>query len=163
MDAIEAIRTRRSIRRFTGEPIPREDLETIIDAARLAATGHNNQPWEFVVVTDPGMLQNVAIRSWMDQSAAVVAVVIDQTAQFWQEDGSAAIQNMLIAVTALGYGACWVQGRTRAHEAELKQLLNVPDHLHLMSLVAVGVPDEAPEKEKKSLEQVLHWETYPTP
>ncbi len=162
MDAIEAIRTRRSIRRFTGEPIPREDLETIIDAARLAATGYNNQPWEFVVVTDPAMLKNVAIRSWMDKSAAVVAVVIDQTAQFWQEDGSAAIQNMLIAVTALGYGACWVQGRTRDHEAELKQLLNIPNHLHLMSLVAVGVPDEAPEKEKKSLGQVLHWETYPT-
>jgi len=161
MDAIEAIRTRRSIRRYTGEPIPREDLETIIDAARLAATGYNNQPWEFVVVTDPQMLQKVAIRPWMDKAAAVVAVVIDQQAQFWQEDGSAAIQNMLIAVTALGYGACWVQGRTRDHEDELKQLLNIPEKLHLMSLVAVGVPDESPEKDKKSLDDVLHWEIYP--
>ena len=53
MDALEAIRKRRSVREYTGEPIPRGDLETIVDAARLAASGHNNQPWDFVVVTEP--------------------------------------------------------------------------------------------------------------
>ena len=90
-----------------------------------------------------------------------IAVVIDQSAAFWQEDGAAAIQNMLIATTALGYGACWVQGRTRPHETELKLVLGIPAKRHLMSLVPVGVPDETPMKEKKALDDVLYWETYP--
>ena len=52
MDTLEAIRKRRSIRRYTGDAVPRADLETIVDAGRLAATGSNRQPWDFVVVTD---------------------------------------------------------------------------------------------------------------
>lgn len=160
MDAIEAIRKRRSVRKYTGEAIPREDLATIVDAGRLAATGHNAQPWEFVVVTERAMLDQIRIRPWMDNAAAVIAVVLDREARFWQEDGAAAIQNMLVATTALGYGACWVQGQTTDHEEKLKALLNIPANLHLVSLVPVGVPAEDPDKEKKSLDDVLHWETY---
>ena len=52
METLEAIRKRRSVRAYTGDPIPREDLETIVDAGRLAATGSNQQPWDFIVITD---------------------------------------------------------------------------------------------------------------
>ncbi len=160
METLEAIRQRRSIRKYTGEPVPREALETIVDAGRLAATGYNAQPWEFVVVTDPAMLEKIQIRPWMDKAAAVIAVVLDREQQYWQEDGAAAIQNMLVATTALGYGACWIQGATRRHEERVKPILNIPADKYLVSLVSVGVPAETPTVEKKSLGEVLHWEMY---
>lgn len=160
MDAMEAIRQRRSIRKYTGDPVPREALETIVDAGRLAASGYNAQPWEFIVVTDPTMLEKIRIRSWMDKATAVIAVVLDQEKRYWQEDGAAAIQNMLVATTALGYGACWVQGDTRRHEERIKPILNIPADKYLVSLVSVGVPAENPTVEKKPLGEVLHWETY---
>ncbi len=162
MDTLEAIRTRRSIRRFTGDPIPREDLETIVDAGRLAASGYNAQPWEFVVVTDRALIEKLVIRDWMVKAAAVIAVVLDTESHFWREDGSAAVQNMLVAATALGYGSCWLQGRTEYHIDSIKALLHIPPAKHLMTLVPVGVPAESPEKEKKALADVLHWEMYRT-
>lgn len=161
MDALEAIRTRRSIRRYTGDPIPREDLETIVDAGRLAPSGHNEQPWDFIVVTDRAMINQLKIAAnWMDKAGAVIAVVLDPSSRWWLEDGSAAIENMLLAATALGYGACWLEGYTLPLETKFKQLLSVPENKRLLTLVPVGVPAEAPQKEKKSLEEVLHWEKF---
>lgn len=161
MDALEAIRRRRSVREFTGDPIPKEDLETIVDAGRLAASGYNHQPWEFVVVTDPVMINQLKIAAqWIATAGAIIAVILDPTSQYWLEDGSAAVENMLIAATALGYGSCWLEGYTRRHEEEFKQLLEVPSDKRLLTLVPIGVPVTWPEKTKKPLEQVLHWEKY---
>jgi nitroreductase len=161
MDALEAIRKRRSVRKYTGEPIPQADLEAIVDAGRLAATGSNNQPWEFVVVTDREMIDRLKIAArWMEQAAAIIAVVMDPSSRWWLEDGAAAVQNILIASTALGYGACWLEGYTIPREAEFKELLGIPADKRLLTLVPVGVPVEWPTKEKKPLDEVLRWERY---
>jgi len=66
MDALEAIRKRRSVRAYTGDPVPRADLETIVDAGRLAATGFNRQPWDFIVVTDAAIIDQLTVagRGW---------------------------------------------------------------------------------------------------
>ncbi|MBN2386944.1 MAG: nitroreductase family protein [Anaerolineales bacterium] len=161
MDALEAIRTRRSIRKFTGEPVPREDLETIVDAGRLAATGSNRQPWDFIVVQEKTTIEQfLAAGPWMKTAAAVIAVVLDPASRWWVEDGSAAIENMLIACNALGYGATWVEGDALPREEAFKQLLGVPGEKRLLALVPVGVPDEHPAREKRPLEQVIHWERY---
>ncbi len=113
MDALEAIRTRRSVRQYTGEKIPRADLETLVDAARLAPTGSNKQPWDFIVVTDEAMINQLKIASqWMDKAAAIIAVVMDPSSRWWVEDASAAVENILLASVALGYGACWLEGYT---------------------------------------------------
>lgn len=161
MDAIEAIRKRRSVRDFTGETIPREDLETIVDAGRLAATGSNRQPWDFIVVTEREMIEKLKVASkWMEKAGAIIAVVLDPSSRWWIEDGAAAIENMLIASTALGYGSCWLEGYTLPREEEFKQLLKVPAEKRLLTLVPIGIPTEWPTIEKKSLEEVLHWEAY---
>ncbi len=161
MDIFEAIRTRRSVRAFTGEAIPREDLETIVDAGRLAATGSNKQPWDFIVVTDRAMIEQLKTASqWMEKAAAIIAVVMDPDSRWWVEDGAAAVQNMLLAATALGYGSCWLEGYTLRNEDAFKALLGVPVEKRLMTLVPIGVPVEWPTKEKKSLEEVIHWERY---
>lgn len=163
MNALEAIRKRRSIRKYTGEAIPRKDLEKVVDAGRLAATGSNQQPWDFIVVTDRAMIERLKVAAeWMDKAAAIIAVVMDPSSRWWVEDGSAAVENMLIASTALGYGSCWLEGYTLPHEAEFKKLLGVPEEKRLLTLVPIGVPVAEPtgEKKKRSLQEVLHWERY---
>jgi len=161
MDALEAIHKRRSVRDFTGDPIPREDIEKIIDAGRMAATGYNRQPWEFIVVTDPEMIEQLKVAArWMEKAGAVIAVALDPTSKYWLEDGSAAVENMLIASTALGYGSCWLEGYTLPREDEFKELLGVPYNRRLLTLVPIGVPVEWPTQEKKPLSEVLYWEKY---
>ena len=161
MNALEAIRKRRSVRKYTGEPIPREDLKKIVDAGRLAATGSNRQPWDFIVVTDREMIERLKVAAeWMEKAAAIIAVVMDPSSRWWVEDGSAAVENMLIASTALGYGSCWLEGYTLPREEEFKELLGVPKEKRLLTLIPIGVPVEWPTIKKKPLEEVLHWERY---
>jgi nitroreductase len=161
MDTLEAIRKRRSIRRFTDDPILKADLVTIVDAGRLAATGSNRQPWDFIVVTDRKMIERFKVSSaWIGKAGAVIVVVMDPGSRWWVEDGAAAIENMLLASTALGYGACWVEGDALPREALFKTLLGVPVEKRVMALIPIGVADETPSPEKKRLEQVLHWERY---
>ncbi len=161
MDALEAIRKRRSVRKYTGDPILREDLEKIVDAGRLAASGSNRQPWDFIVVTDRGMIDQLKVAAqWMEKAAAIIAVVMDPSSRWWIEDGSAAVENMLIASTALGYGSCWLEGYTLPREEEFKALLDIPKEKRLLTLVPIGVPAEWPTKGKKPLEEVIHWERY---
>jgi nitroreductase len=161
MDTLEAIRTRRSIRQYTNATVPKTDLETIIDAGRLAATGSNRQPWDFIVVTDRAMIAQFKIAgTWIEKAAAVIVVVMDPQSRWWLEDGAAAIENMLLACTALGYGACWVEGDALPREEQFKNLLGVPFAKRMMALIPIGVPAETPSPGKKSLQQVIHWEKY---
>ena len=161
MDALEAMRRRRSVRAYTGEPIPRADLEMIVDAGRLAPSGYNTQPWDFVVITERDLIEQLKVASlWMEKAGAIIAVVMDPSSPWWREDGSAAIENMLIAATALGYGSCWLQGYTTPREEEFKALLDIPGEKRLLTLVPIGVPVQWPTVGKKSLADVIHWERY---
>ena len=184
MDALEAIRKRRSVRKYTGDSIPREDLEKIVDAGRLAASGSNRQPWDFIVVTDRAMIDKLKVAAeWMEKAGAILAVVMDPSSRWWVEDGSAAVENMLIASTALGYGSCWLEGYTLPREEEFKALLGIPKGKRIRLFVAVGVADEErsnearftstrellaevlpyPPEARKSLEDVVHHGRYGTP
>jgi nitroreductase len=161
MEAFEAIQKRRSVREYTGEPIPRADLEKIVDAARLAPSGHNTQPWDFIVVTEKRKIDKLKIAArWMENAGAIIAVVLDPASRWWLEDGSAAVENILIASTALGYGSCWLEGYTLPREEEFKFLLGVPQEKRLLTLVPIGVPVAWPTQEKKPLSEVLHWERF---
>lgn len=161
MDALEAIKNRRSIRKYTGDVVPSSDLEEIVNAGRLAASGNNKQPWDFVIVTDRLMIKRLSTAAkWSENAGAMIAVVLDPSTKYWIEDGSAAIENMLIAATALGYGSCWIQGNIQPYERNFKLLLNIPDDLNLLAIITVGVPVERVTKEKKDLSEVLHWETF---
>ncbi len=161
MEAFEAIQKRRSVRKFTGELIPRLDLEKIVDAGRLAATGSNRQPWDFIVVTNREMINQLKVAAqWMDKAAAIIAVVLDPYSRWWLEDGSAAVENILIACTALGYGSCWLEGYTLPLEEQFKKLLCIPKGKRLLTLIPIGVPEEWPTVEKRPLESVLHWQVY---
>ncbi len=163
MDALEAIRSRRSAKALEPVEIPREDLETIVDAGRLAPSGKNTQPWEFIAITDPETIARLAeVQGLVGQASAVVAIVADEQAStFWLEDASAAAENMLLAIEALGYGSRWIEGTLLPKEAWAKGVLGVPDDKRLVIMLPIGkgVYNDQP-KQKKSLDEVLHWERY---
>jgi len=113
MECIEALKTRRSVRAYTGEPLSRAVIEDIVDCGRLAATAINLQPWEFVVVTDAQMLSAIAAATDYGKfiaRAAACVVVLCRGMKYYLEDGCNASQNILVAARAHGLGACWVAG-----------------------------------------------------
>ncbi|MGB9620689.1 MAG: nitroreductase family protein [Armatimonadota bacterium] len=163
MDAIECLKTRRSVRSFQMGSIDRAVLEDIVDCGRLAATAINIQPWQFVVVTDAAMRRKIAsitdYGKFIAEAPCCIAVFCEKV-KYYLEDGSAATQNMLLAANAHGLGSCWVAGDKKPYCAEIARLLGVPDSHTLVSLVAIGYPASVPSPPKKALSEVLHWEKF---
>jgi nitroreductase len=163
MDAIEALKTRRSIRAYTAEAVARNVIEEMVDCARLAATARNDQPWEFVVVTERealGKIAGLADYGKFIANAAACVVVLCKDTKYYLEDGSAASQNLLLAATAHGLGACWVAGDKKPYAETVRKLVGAPEGYKVVSLVPFGYPAESPPKRKRPLAEVLHWEKF---
>ena len=165
MDALEALRSRRSIRSYENNPVKRDLIETIVDAGRLAATGRGVEPWEFLVVTDSGMrtkLAEICDYGKFISQAPVCIVVLCKDTKYYLEDGSAATQNMLVTAHALGLASCWVAGDKKHYADKIIRMLGVPQGFKLICLVSIGYPsaDQPPRKSKRPLEEVLHWERF---
>ncbi len=166
MDFIEIIKTRRSVREYQERQIPRDALEKIVDAARFAATARNVQPWEFIVITDAGVLNKIADlaengRFIADAKACIAVFSIDT--KYYLEDGCAATENIMLAARSLGIGSCWVAGDKKPYCSDVAKLLNAPGTHKLVSLISLGYPKSESEfkvKEKRALEDLLHWEKF---
>lgn len=166
MDAIEAIKKRRSVREYKDKTISKEILQNLVDAARFAPTARNVQPWEFVVITHPDTLKKIGALAengrFMAQAKACIAVFCADT-KYYLEDGCAATQNLLVSATALGIGSCWVAGDKKPYCEQVSSLLNVPASFKLVSLIALGYPEKEESlrvTDKRSLEEVIHWEKF---
>jgi len=163
MDIFEVFGRRRSVRRYSGDPVSQEDLLKILDAGHTAATGYNRQPWDFVVVQDRATIQDMAGRTsgWLAEAGAIIVVVLAASARFWVEDGSAATENMHLAATALGYGSCWFEGAMLPHQEYFRRRLGIPPDRCILTFLPIGVPVEWPERpRKKPLQEILHWEKW---
>lgn len=160
----EVIKERRSIRVFTSRPIPRNLIEELVDCARLAPTARNIQPWEFVVITEKKILQEIGSLAengrFVRESVCCIAVFCKDT-KYYLEDGCAATENILIAAEDLGLGACWVAGDKKPYCDKIKGMLNAPEDVKLVSLIALGYSEsKASMPSKRSLKEVLHWERF---
>jgi len=163
MDAIVALKTRRSVRAYERRPVPRDIIEDVIDCGRLAPSANNVQPWEFVVVTEAGMLRRLADRADYGKfiaEAPVCIVVLCRDSKYYLEDGCAATQNLLLAAWARGLGSCWVAGDKKPYAGEIRSMVGAPEGYRLISLVALGYPAETPRKSKRPVSDVLHWDGY---
>jgi len=161
MDALEAIRERRSVRKFRPDPVERKVLEELVDCGSLAPTAMGKEPWEFVVVTEDEMRERIADMTdygkFIAQAPACIAVFC-RDIKYYLEDGCAATENILLAAAALGLGACWAAGDKKGYADKVRQMLGVPEGYRLVSLLPVGYPVERPaRKKKRPLEEVLHW------
>ena len=164
METIEAIRTRRSIRKFEKQEVSHELLEQLVDCGRLAPTANNIQPWEFVVVTDESVKNRIAAATdhgkFIADAQAVIAVFCKDT-KYYLEDGCAATENILLAAADLDLGACWVAGDKKPYAAEVSELLNAPRNLKLVSLISLGWPKHKTGQTKaRSLSELIHWEKF---
>ena len=162
MELFEAIEKRASVRQLVPAEIGEDDLQKILNAGRRAPSGMNVQPLEYIVMRDKDTIKKLEkVQSFIGQASVVIGVVADQNSPFWLEDAAAATENMLLAITALGYASCWVEGTLLGHEQRAKELLGVPEERRLIVLLPVGKPADTPvQKEKKPLADIAHSERY---
>lgn len=161
MNLLDGILTRRSIRKFTGEPLAAGQLETLIRAGMYAPSAHNLRPWRFVTVEDRDVMLKLRpmCRWWqmLDKAAVTIAICADpagrdeMAAEFETDDCGAAIQNILLAAHALELGAVWLGLTEESGQAgPVKQLLGIPDDFHIKGLIAVGRPLEKASADVKA-------------
>ena len=164
MDALEVLCSRRSVRSYLDKQVEKADIEKIVDAARLAATANNVQPWEFVAVTDKKVRSEIAsiadYGKFIADSPVCIAVFCKDT-KYYLEDGCAATENILLAACALELGSCWVAGDKKSYASQICQLLGVPAEYKLISLLSIGYPKtKGSAYGKRKLEEVLHWDRF---
>ena len=180
--AMDVIMARTSIRSFTGEPVAKEQLETILKAGMAAPTAMNVQPWRFVVVTDKDKIAEVFAkgpRSGMFTTAGAVIVVCgestfmrkpfgqpdapetEQPNIFWFVDGAAATENILLAAKSLGLGAVWTAGYpAEERTAPIAAALGIPEGIIPFCIIPVGIPAEDPAPKDKWKPENIHWEQW---
>lgn len=173
MDVFEAIKSRRSIRAFTDEPISEDEVNKLLDAARWAPSAGNIQPWEFVVVRDPEIkrgLARAALNQRFIEQAPVVIVVCANHARsakgygsrganlYCLQDTAAATQNMLLAATAMELATCWIGA---FDDEEAKKVLNTPGGVRPVAIVPVGHRAQTPrDRPRRPLADIVHHETF---
>ena len=163
MDALEAIFTRRSIRAYTSEPVSEEDLKVILEAAMNAPSASNRQPWHFIVVDDRSKLDaimEVHPYSKMLAQAPLAIVVCGDTkvsSSYWQQDCSAATENLLLAARALGLGTVWLGVYPREDRVNgISRIFQLPAHVKPLAVVAVGHPAEEKGRVDRWQEERVH-------
>ena len=174
MNLLEIMQNRRSVRTYTGEKIPKEKLDKILQAGLLSASGRGRKPWEFVVVQEKITLEKlshcrVGAAKMLENAGCAILVFADpEKTDVWVEDCSIVMSNMHLMADSLGLGSCWIQGRLReaengeSTEAYCRTLLNVPEKYVLEAILSGGVSEEHPKAHslEELEEEKIHYETY---
>lgn len=148
---MNAILARRSIRKYTEQPVSKEAIREILEAAMSAPSAGNEQPWHFIVINDRKILEEIPkfhLYSQMLKDAPIAILVcgdeqLEKYKGFWVQDCSAATENILIAVQEKGLGAVWLGIYPEEDRvAGIRQLLNIPANIIPLSLIPIGYPGE---------------------
>jgi len=164
------ILSRRSIRRFSEQTIPAESVETLLECARFAPSGLNNQPWRFIVVDDQNLRAEISLLTHYSDiilsAPLLISIFLDTVSSYHREKDlmaiGASIQNILLAGHSLGLGTVWL-GEILKNKENVSKILNAPNHFELVAVVAVGYPadnssDEAADK--KPLNELVFKNSY---
>ncbi len=165
MNVLEAIKTRRSVRRYSGRPITTDKINGILQAAIWTPSGKNGQPWKFKVVTEKTLIDQISTLSiygsWMKTAPLFVAVFLDSECSYNHtkdvQSCGAAMQNMMLAAHELDIGSCWI-GEILAKSYEVKEILKINNSkLNLMGIVVFGYRenDNRVKSERKNIETFL--------
>jgi len=165
---------RRSIRKFQDKEVEKEKLEIILKSALLAPSSKGRRPWEFIAVTDKGLLDKLSkCREHSSKFLAgaplgIVVVADPEACDVWIEDASIAATIIQLSAQDLGLGSCWIQVRERLHtegekaEDYIKELLGIPDKYNVECIVAIGYPAEEkkPYDENKLAYEKIHYNVF---
>lgn len=165
MDALEAILTRRSIRKFKPDPIAPDRVTSLLKAGMQAPSANNLQPWRMIVITRRDLLDAIPTfhpyGAMLLQAPLAILVCGDRHRQpiegYWVQDCSAATQNILLAAHALGLGAVWLGVYPREERIRgIRDLLRLPDQVAPLSLIALGWPEEIKEPADRFDPEKIH-------
>ena len=174
MDLFDAINNRYCYRdSFMPQHISRVDLKKIVEAGLKAPSGKNEQTTEFVIVDDPELLAEIGsmhTMKAMKEAKSIIFCIVDKEPEaiyegynFQVEDCAAAVENMLLAITALGYASVWIDGwlRIENRAKNLAKLISLPKNKVIRIVLPVGVPVlDGPKRDKKTFEERVRFNTY---
>ncbi|MEG0752882.1 MAG: nitroreductase family protein [Angelakisella sp.] len=166
MDVKEAMYRRRSIRKYKPDPVSNEDIDTLLHYAMSGPSACNKCPWEFYVVRNEGLMQELRKASrYTNYTAPVILIVAGNTKRalplqmndYWIQDCSAAIENILLGAVSLGLGTCWcgLKPQVRATK-KVQQILGMESHIVPLGLIHLGYPVEQPEARDQYDEKRVH-------
>ena len=169
MDLYEAIRSRYSVRKYQDKPVEQDKLDRILEAARLAPSGSNRQPWKFVVVRDAETRKRMAEacngQAFVGQAPVVIAalgLMPERTMSCGVPgdpvDVAIALEHIALAATAEGLGTCWIGA---FNQDKVRSVLGVPPEVKVIEVMALGYPaDEPRPKNRKAIEEIVCYEKY---
>jgi nitroreductase len=167
MELMEVIRKRRSIRKYRPDPVSQEDIEYMLEAARLAPSWANTQCWHFIVVTDESIKKELAQQGmpWTDKCPVVIVACADSEKPGakgdipnYLVDIGITMEHLILAATERGLGTCWIGG---FNEGPVKEALNVPESLRVVAMTTLGYANQDPDaRSRKSLEEIVSYERY---
>ena len=172
MEALKAINTRRSIRKYKNKKIPASTIKKIITAASNAPSAYNSQPWVFVMIEKQETKKLIVTAKggsdFITTAPVIIACCYDETKSKDKyhniENVSLASQNILLASHALGLGACYLGAfdpENKSVEESISREIKLPSHVHLVCLISIGYPDELPKKKlMRPLSEILKKENY---
>ncbi|MBR5624607.1 nitroreductase family protein [bacterium] len=162
--ALDVVFSRKSVRHYTEQEVESDKLLTLVKAGMAAPTAMNRQPWSFIIVTN--MTQVAPINDMpglmmLKKAKAAILVLGKKDEKFWQQDCSAATENILIAAEAMGLGAVWCAGYPMTDRlAKYKELFNYGDEYEVLSLISIGYPTGEEEPKDKFKEEKIHWNRW---
>ncbi len=166
-DLIHTILSRRSIRSYTPQPVSKQHIQTLLEAAMAAPSASNLKPWHFVVVVDRQMLNNLAelhpFGKMLFEAPLCIAVCGDRaiSERYWVQDCSAATENLLLAAVALGLGAVWLGAYPKEERiTAIRTVLGIPDAIVPLNLISIGHPAEKKEPRTQYDEERVHREHW---
>jgi len=158
---------RRSICRYTDETVTDQQIKYILEAAMAAPSSDNLKPWHFIVIQDRDKLNQIAEKhphaKMLVQAPLTIVICGDVviSPEYWYQDCAAATENILLALPELGLGGVWIRYHPRSGADDvLKDVIPLPDNIHIFGLVAVSHPDEEKISRSQYEDAKIHSETW---
>jgi nitroreductase len=175
------IEERRSVRKYKNVPVEEKKVEAVLQSARLAPSGSNRQPWQFILVSDPDLRRALTEasnnQSWMMGAPVFIACIadirarlegggdlyLDENSPDWElkrviRDTAVAIGYLMLEATHQGLGTCWIG---MFSQKEIRPILDIPEDKFVLGIVTLGYADESPPaRARKDLSQMVHKERW---
>ena len=157
MDVFEAIKNRRSIRKYKHEQIPKEKIDILIEAGRLAPTAANKQRFKLIIVDNEETKTRLGVacnnQTFVGTASHVIAGTVDPDWKWNQVDLAIVFEHIVLEAFELGFGTCWIGA---FNENEVKKILNIPENIKVVALLAIGLSDETPApRHRKAVEEIV--------
>jgi nitroreductase len=163
MDVLEAIRDRRSIRKYKEVPVPPDKLHKVLEAGRIAPSAGNRQEWKFIVITQKDLKDKMVDacrgQAFVGEAGAVIVVCATDPSRKWHMvDAAIALDHMTLAAHSLGLGTCWIGFATILFNSkEVKQELEVPEDYDAIAPLIIGYPQGDITVTEKNKAEILFW------